>query len=175
MALGWAYAAVRDFERAFGALERATDLNPSLAWAYLAHGTARAAAAPELQREAIGALERAIRLSPRDPFLHWMWTALGSAQSNRGAFPEARSAFETARKLAPDQPHVYPMLAATFVAMGDLERARASVAEVRKLAPQYSPIAHARRFGLAPTLPIYAAALAAAGWEDPDGPFDPSG
>ena len=167
MALGWGFTFTRTFPRAIAALERATELNPSLAWAHWARGTARAAEAPEYLAEATVSLRRALRLSPKDPFLPWIWITLGSALVNQGQLDEGRDAFEKARQLAPDQPHAYPMLAACHVFAGEADAARACLDEARRLEPSYSALAHARRFGLEATFEVYASALASVGWEDP--------
>ena len=166
MALGWAHTLSREFDRAYGAFDRAVELNPSLAWAHWGQGTARAAHDRARQDEAIGFLRRAIRLSPRDPFLPWIWMTLGSAHTNLMQIDEGQAAFERARQLAPDQPHAYPMLAACLIARGDVDGARALLDRVRDIHSGYSPLVNARRFGLDESYDVYAAALAAVGWKE---------
>lgn len=167
MALGWGRTLERDFGRAYGPFDRAIELNPSLAWAHWGRGTACAADSLALQEEAVVALRRAIRLSPRDPFLPWIWMTLGSAHTNTMHLAEGRFAFERARQLAPDQPHAYPMLAACLAAGGDPDGARALLDRTREIHPGYSPLENARRFGLDAAYDTYAGILASVGWQDP--------
>jgi adenylate cyclase len=94
--------------------------------------------------EAIPLFERAIRLSPRDPFALGFWyEEIGLVHLLQSPFDEAILWLEKARDHSPAGSFAPAGLAAAYALAGETERARAELAEARKLSPddRYSSIA----------------------------------
>ena len=84
--------------------------------------------------------ERAIRLSPRDPFLVVWNFRIGQARLLQGRVDEAIGWLEKAHDENPALPFVAVWLAAAYGLEGDLPRAAAELAEARKLGGNRAPI-----------------------------------
>ena len=86
-------------------------------------------------REAIQWIERAFRLSPRDP-LRSVWHAIiGRAQV---LLNEDKQAIETAQKgvvANPNHPHNYAVLASAYAHLGEMEKATAALDELKRVLP----------------------------------------
>jgi TolB-like protein len=82
--------------------------------------------------EAIPLLEKAIRLSPRDPFLYLWYTRLGTVHLFQGRFDEAILWLEKAHRANPPFSTPHTFLAAAYGLKGDLTRAAAELAETRE-------------------------------------------
>ena len=135
-ALGWARIFSQQTERAAEAFERAIALNPSFAWGYWGLG----AALYSLGRsdDAVGMIEKAIRLSPRDSSLSLMLQNLGMAHFVAGHYTDAADAARRAIALRPDQPAHHRLLAACCGHLGQLDEARVALAEMARLTPDFS-------------------------------------
>jgi adenylate cyclase len=135
VALGYARSSAGDVPRAITAFERAIDLNPSLTMAYQGLAVALSADHPD---EAIRVMEKAIRLSPRDPQMHLFLHQLGVAHLVAGRFDEALKREQESVQLRADQPHAYRVMGAAY---GYLERhaeALDALATMQRLAPHFS-------------------------------------
>jgi adenylate cyclase len=163
--LGWALCLARETGAAIAAFERAVEINPSLVWSYWGLGTVMANV-PERRAEAVAHIEKAMRLSPRDPFRCYMLLNLANIRLQEGKVTEAQRCAEESRDLAPDQPHAYPVLAVCHVAMGRLEEARTAVAAMRRVDPTHAPTRTIGLFVGPEALAAFAAALAVAGFEE---------
>ena len=99
--LGCATASLSgDFDTAREMVDRAVAFNPNSAFAWEQRGwTYRIAGQPE---EAIRSFERAIRLSPFDPWLFRTFTGMGIAFIGLGRFDEAVAAAKKALQPEPD-------------------------------------------------------------------------
>ena len=83
--------------------------------------------------ETIPLVERAIRLSPRDPSLAvWYWQ-IGLVHLLQSRTDEAIIWFEKARSANPELSYVHALLAAAYGLDGETERAAAELAEARRL------------------------------------------
>ena len=135
-ALGWACIFSQQTERATKAFERAIALNPSFAWGYWGLGVALYS----LGRtdDAVAMIEKAIRLSPRDPSLSLILQNLGMAHSVADRYTDAADAARRAIALRPDQPAHHRLLAACCGHLGRLDEARTALAEMARLAPDFS-------------------------------------
>ncbi len=85
---------------------------------------------------AISHIEKAIRLSPRDPFVSAMQYGLGRCHLFLGRLDHAVELFNRVRTVSPQYWDVHMWLAGALGLKGDLEGARAEVAEAKRLKPE---------------------------------------
>jgi TolB-like protein/Tfp pilus assembly protein PilF len=143
-----------DHASAFAALEAALAISPSSALTYIVGGVIYGWAG-EADR-AIEWGERALRLSPFDP---WAWSAchaltLGHFQQSR--YEEAAKAAHRAVQLNPAHSISYMLLVAPLAKLGRLEEARAAAARVLELQPAFR---FSRQFAGVDCAPALAASL----------------
>ncbi|WP_428687356.1 tetratricopeptide repeat protein [Roseibium sp.] len=121
------------YDDAIAWYRRAIELNENFA---LAHGNVAAALAlgghPD---EAIQAVERALRMSPRDPFNFSYLHFAGLAYFAAGRYAEAVAAEERALRERPNFATAMRCLAACHAALGQIDKAQAAIAEALRLAP----------------------------------------
>jgi adenylate cyclase len=125
-----------EYERAAAASERAIELNPSSAAGYWCLG--RALSHLGRPEEGIGPIEKAIRLSPRDPVMHEFLFDLGIAHFLAERYEEAVVWEKKSLQSRPDQAGAYRVLAASYGHLGRIEEARAALAAMNELAPDFS-------------------------------------
>ena len=89
--------------------------------------------------QAIGHLERAVRLDPQDACA---FNALGTAYLEQARFEEARRAFRDAITRAPMWAYPRHNLALALMEMGDSAGAIEAYSEARRLAPKYAYLAY---------------------------------
>jgi TolB-like protein/Flp pilus assembly protein TadD len=95
--------------------------------------------------EVIPLAERAIRLSPRDPGLGLFYSRIGRVHLMQSRTDKAIVWLEKARNHTPSQAQWRTFLASAYALKGDLERATAELAEVRRLGDdRFSSIARLR-------------------------------
>ena len=94
--------------------------------------------------EVIPLVEQAIRLSPRDPVIGPFYHLIGSVHLLQSHIDEAIVWLERARNASPGLPFLHSRLAAAYALRGETERARAELAEARRLSggDLFSSIAH---------------------------------
>jgi tetratricopeptide (TPR) repeat protein len=100
---------------------------------------ARAIAANALGRydEAKDAMERAIRLSPRDPIIGYFHVTLATAEIGLGHFDTAIGEMRKAIDSGMQQSYyVHTNLAATYALAARMDEAKAALAEARRLVPE---------------------------------------
>jgi len=124
------------YERAAAAAERVVELNPSAAAGYWCWGGALAYLGHPDQ--GVGLIEKAIRLSPRDPVMHEFLFDLGVAHFLAARYEEAIDWEKKSLRSRPDQPGAYRVLAASYGHLGRTEEARAALEAMRELAPDFS-------------------------------------
>lgn len=134
-ALGYACSAGGQTERAIAAFERALELNPSLTMAYQGLAVALSDEHPE---EAIRVMEKAIRLSPRDPQMHLFLHQIAVAHLVAGRYEDALRREQESIRLRADQPHVYRIIAAAYGHLGRGPEAVGALETMLKLAPHFS-------------------------------------
>jgi TolB-like protein/DNA-binding winged helix-turn-helix (wHTH) protein len=119
---------------ALGVADAGLAINPNAVPLY----APRASAENALGRfeEAKADAERAIRLSPRDPFLGMFRVALGDAELNLGRFDAAIDAYRRALVSGQRWFSVYASLAAAYAHAGEMDEAKAALAEARRLNPE---------------------------------------
>jgi TolB-like protein/DNA-binding winged helix-turn-helix (wHTH) protein/Flp pilus assembly protein TadD len=98
--------------------------------------------------EAIPLIERAIRLSPRDPQLGVWYEQIGNVHLLQSHADEAVRSLEKARNHSPAHSMIRADLAAAYGFAGETERAAAELAEARRLSPtdRYASLARLRAF-----------------------------
>jgi adenylate cyclase len=99
--------------------------------------------------EAIALTEQAIRLSPRDPVIGAWYSWIGFVHLLQSRVDEAIVWLEKSRSLDPRAWNTHLFLAAAYGSKGELERARAELAEGQRLtgSDRYSSIARSRANG----------------------------
>jgi adenylate cyclase len=136
VALALACMNAGQYERAAREAERVIELNPSAASGYWCWGGALAyLGCPE---EGAGLIEKAIRLSPRDPVMHEFLFDLGVAHFLAGRYEEAIASEKKSLRSRPDQPGAYRVIAASHGHLGRTEEARAALDRMFELAPDFS-------------------------------------
>ena len=123
-----------DLEGAIALVERALQLNPNLAIAWYASGTVRAFRGGEPDT-AIDHLLRAMRLSPRDPFMFTMLGVTAFAHFCAGRYEEAVSWAEKAFWERPNILATLRIAAASNALAGRQEKAQHAVARALELDP----------------------------------------
>jgi adenylate cyclase len=134
--LHWAYLAGQcDYDTAKEMVDRAVALNPNAAFVWGERGwTYLLAGQPE---EAIRSFERAIRLSPFDPWLSSRFAGMGIALIGVGRFDEAVSAAKKAVRQNPLYPLTYRCLASALAHLGREAEAREAAARLLELEPDF--------------------------------------
>jgi adenylate cyclase len=124
-----------DFGGSMEMVDRAVSLNPNSALAWEQRGwTCVYAGRPE---EAISSFERAIRLSPLDPFLFSRLTGMSLAHISLDRFAEAVELAQKAIRRNPDFSTTYRCLAAALAHLGRTQEAGAAAARLLELEPAF--------------------------------------
>jgi TolB-like protein/cytochrome c-type biogenesis protein CcmH/NrfG len=135
-ALGCYYLFTRRFDDSLAQFDQALSLNPNFALAHGYQGLALSFCGR--WQEAIEALARAMRLSPRDPFLAVFYGSTAFARYIGGDYAEAiRLARVSIRTRANFAGGYRPLVAAAAMA-GQLEVAACALRELRRLQPNLS-------------------------------------
>ena len=133
-ALGRVFVWKKQHDQAIAEEERAIalDSNNADGYAYLA-AMLNVAGKPE---EAIGLIEKAMRLNPHYPPVYLSF--LGQSYYLMGRYEEAIAAFKKSLTHNSNYPPAHQFLAAIYSELGREEEARAEVAEVLKISPNLS-------------------------------------
>jgi adenylate cyclase len=91
-------------------------------------------------------VEKALRLSPRDPRVSVMQYGLGSCHLLLGHLDQAIELFDRVRAARPGFWDVYMWRAGAFALQGDLDAARAELAEAGRLKPEVNSLARWRGY-----------------------------
>jgi adenylate cyclase len=136
LALGFSHMLRREHENAVEELRAALDLNPNFALGHACLGLALAYGANGA--EAVGHLERAMRLSPRDPFFSVFAGGRAFAHFMAGDYAAGLGWGQRAVRQTPDLVGGWRALALSAAMLGHLEEAQEAVARARQLQPDYS-------------------------------------
>lgn len=134
--LGRVHLARREYDLAISALQHALELNPSLAVTYCGLGDSYAYEGR--LDEAIDQFEVAIRLSPHDPFRWAFYSYRSLAHLFRREFVEAASWARRAVQIPNAQYWARAHLVAALGHLGDEEQARAALADLTRVKPEFS-------------------------------------
>jgi adenylate cyclase len=109
--------------------------------------------------EVIPLVDRALRLSPRDPERSSFFSEIGRVHLLQSRTDEALSWLEKARDLAPAHPSFRAWVASAYALKGETDRAAAELAEARRLSSggRFSSITSTKAFYVA--VPRIATAL----------------
>jgi adenylate cyclase len=146
-----------DHAAAFAAFEAALAVSPSSALSYIL-GSVILAWTGEAER-AIEWGERAMRLSPFDPWAFAAFHSLTLGHFHRGRYEEAANAAHKAVQSNPAHSISYMLLAASLAKLGRLEEAKAAAARVLELQPAFQ---YSRQFSGVDCAPALAASLSEA-------------
>jgi len=135
-ALGATYLISSQFDEAISELELALMLNPSFSHAQNYYATALAFSGR--WRDAIGAVGRALRLSPRDPLLALNYGSASLAHYFGGNYEEAIRQAQTAIRLRADYASAYRVLVAAAGMSGQAGMAASALQELRRAQPNIS-------------------------------------
>ena len=135
--LAFAFMTAGDGYGGLDEARRAVELNPSLPFALSIHAYLRHIGGhpPE---ESIATMHRVMRLSPHDP-LEWMFNdILAGACFNAGRYAEGLDAGRRLITLAPKYYWGYLWSAMNAVGLGQIDEARATIREARRVKPEVS-------------------------------------
>jgi adenylate cyclase len=136
---------VGDCESEIEMADRAVALNPNSWRAWNSRGYVhRAAGLPE---EAVQSFERAIRMSPIDPWQHQSLVGMGMAFIELRRFEEAAAAARKAQRQNPTFPTTYRCLASAFAHLGRDAEAHEAAARLLELDPAFTISAFIARGG----------------------------
>ena len=135
----------RDYEEAVSLAERAVALNPNSAFAWRQSGYALVyCGRPE---PALAFLQRAIRLSPRDPRAEDCWTGIALALIQLERDTEAAAAARKAVQANPNSASTWRAFAAALALTGHLDEARTAMRRLLAIDPTCSLTVMAVRQG----------------------------
>jgi adenylate cyclase len=126
-------ALTRRADEALRVADAGLALNPNIPALYHARGFAENSSGHYEQANAD--LERAIRLSPRDPGIGFWHAKLGDAEINLGRFDAAIDEYRKALDVGLQAYFVHTNLAAAYGLAGKMDDAKAELAEARRLNP----------------------------------------
>ncbi len=125
--------ATRNGVEGVAAGRKAIELNPNFAYGYSFLGAALATSGDG--DAAIAAVDRAVRLSPRDLLRDEFDLFYAFAHFQKGDYARAADFAASAASLRPGHAYPYRMLAASSALAGDLQRAAAARADILALTP----------------------------------------
>jgi adenylate cyclase len=134
LVLGWVSPWRQQHDQAITEGERAILLAPNCADCYA--GMAMILSLSQRPAEAVGLMEKAIRLNPQYP--PWYLYMLGYAYRVTGQYEEAVENLKKALTRSPNNLGSHLNLAAAYSELGREEEARAEAAEVLRLSPNFS-------------------------------------
>jgi adenylate cyclase len=134
--LAWGYSLKGQGDQAIAAADLAVRLAPSAPWAHLALGVFLSAGHDPA--EGILHIEKAMRLSPRDPSLPFQLSAIAGGHFAARRYEEA---VEWARRSLQQKPDLWTArgaLASSLAHLGRMDEARNALAEMLRHSPEFS-------------------------------------
>ncbi len=126
-----------DRNTALSTIDRAIELQPSLAWAISSRGMILNALGRS--EEALVEHDRAIRLSPYDPIRGMFSAGRAGSLSVMGRFEESEATLRSVLGEMPGLPYAHAVLIPILVGFGRADEARALADRMHEIAPDYSP------------------------------------
>jgi len=156
-ARGEVVRAQRRYDQAIPIYETVLASDRNSVWALFALGACKLMTGSV--EEVIPLMERAIRLSPRDPQIAVMCYRIGEVHLLQSRIDKAIAWLERARSANLELPYVHAFLASAFALKGETERAVAELDQARRLSDGYSSIAQltAGFFWVPRTRPLFEA------------------
>ena len=151
-AKGQVLRAQRRFAEAIPEYEAALRSDRNLVFAL--HGLGQCKTMTGSMEETIPLMQKAIRLSPRDPLISSFFSEIGRVHLLQSRTDEAISWLEMARNAAPAHPPFRPWLAAAHALKGETGRAAAELLEARRLSSgdRFLSIARAKEWYWSPAI-----------------------
>jgi TolB-like protein len=134
-----------EHDAAIDECETVIRFNPNFASAVGVLGMVYAYSGANSYEHAVECLDRAIRLSPNDPWLQLYLVHRGTAEFFSGHYETAVEWFQKSIQRNPDFPTAHRLLASACALKGDLEKARAALDEVKRLVPDFSISGYSQR------------------------------
>ncbi|MEJ8574806.1 BTAD domain-containing putative transcriptional regulator [Microbaculum marinum] len=125
-----------DFPMARSLLERSLEIDPNHAWGWMRYGWLQHY--ERRPREAVEAFDRALKLSPYDPFAFNILVGNGIAHQQLGDYQRAMHLVEAGLRARPTIAWGYRALATTAATAGDIDRARAAIDRLTSAYPNMS-------------------------------------
>ena len=122
-------------DEALGTLRRAYDLNPHNMITLIALGSVEIMAGTAEQ--ALGHLQQALRVSPRDPLVFVTHSQLAMACLFTGRYAEGVDYALLAIAQAPIGPALHAQLAMNYVGLGEVAKAKAALEDARRIGPGF--------------------------------------
>ncbi|NKB58960.1 MAG: hypothetical protein GKS00_21735 [Alphaproteobacteria bacterium] len=135
LALGWVNFIERNFERALTNLNHAYELNPNCTMTLMQLGVILTSLGEA--KSGYEHLRRAMRLSPRDLWLGFMFAAQGFTCYALGRYEEGIEFIYRAIEREPQAPANHVILAACLAEIGDLNGAAAAIGKQRRISEGY--------------------------------------
>jgi adenylate cyclase len=139
----------RDYDGAVALAERAVGINPN--WAYVMFHSGYACIHAGLAERAIAYCERALRLSPREPRVGWIYGGLALARIQMGRDEEALIAAREAVRYCPNGALPWRVLSSALALRGQLDSAHRAAQRLSAVDPECSLASLNARFGFAET------------------------
>jgi TolB-like protein/Tfp pilus assembly protein PilF len=136
VAIAGVYVYMGRFEAALTEFEQALSLNPNFSLAQAYHGLVLSYVGR--WEEGANAARRALRLSPRDPFSAICFGVAAQAEYTGGNYEEAMRLAREATRQRPDFVGGHRVFTAAAAMAGEIELARASLRELRRVQPNLS-------------------------------------
>jgi adenylate cyclase len=136
--LGAVYWMSGKHDAAISECETVLRLNPNFSYAYGILGIVHAYSGSNYYQQAVECLERAISLSPNDPWLQFYFAHRGTAEFLNQNLDAAIDWFHRSIQRNPDLPNACRYLAAALALKGEMEQSHHAIAEVLRIEPNCS-------------------------------------
>ena len=142
--LGAVYWMSGKHDAAINECETVLRLNPNFAYAYGILGIVHAYSGSRYYQQAVECLDRAIGLSPNDPWLQFYFAHRGTAEFFNQNLDAAIDWYHRSIQRNPDLPNAHRYLAAALALKGEMEKSRHAITDVLRTEPNCS-ISNLRR------------------------------
>jgi TolB-like protein/Tfp pilus assembly protein PilF len=136
--LGAVYWMSGKHDDAINECETVLRLNPNFAYAYGILGIVHAYSGSKYYQQAVECLDRAIGLSPNDPWLQFFFAHRGTAEFFNQNLDAAIGWYHRSIQRNPDLPNAHRYLAAALALKGEMEKSRHAIADVLRTDPNCS-------------------------------------
>lgn len=136
--LGAVYWMSGKHDDAINECETVLRLNPNFAYAYGVLGIVHAFSGSKYYQQAVECLDRAIGLSPNDPWLQFYFAHRGAAEFFNQNLDAAIDWCQRSIQRNPDLPNAHRYLAAALALKGEMEKSQHAIADVLRTDPNCS-------------------------------------
>lgn len=136
--LGAVYWVSGKHDAAISECETVLRLNPNFSYAYGILGIVHAYSGSKYYQQAVECLDRAIRLSPNDPWLQFYFSYRGTAEFFNQNLDAAIDWYNRSIQRNPDLPNAHRSLAAALALKGEMEKSQQAITDVLRVEPNCS-------------------------------------